>query len=90
MARALPSAFHIVRPNPPRVGLAPAPSTFEDLLERVRAEFIEQPGLLLTQAQASRLWQLDTLTSQRVLTTLTELAFLSTTADGRFLRRSAV
>lgn len=64
-----------------------APFSFEDLLERVRAEFIEQPGLRLTEAQAARLWHLDQPTCSRVLTTLTDGAFLKRGFDGRFLRR---
>jgi hypothetical protein len=64
-----------------------APFSFEDLLERVRAEFIEQPGLRLTEAQAARLWHLDQTTCTRVLSTLTEGAFLRRGLDGRYLRR---
>jgi hypothetical protein len=64
-----------------------APFSFEDLVERVRAEFIEQPGLRLTEAQAVRLWHLDQPTCARVLTALTEGAFLRCGTDGRYIRR---
>jgi len=64
-----------------------APFSFEDLVERVRAEFIEQPGLRLTEAQAVRLWHLDQPTCGRVLTALTEGAFLRCGTDGRYIRR---
>lgn len=64
-----------------------APFSFDDLLERVRAEFIEQPGLCLTEAQAARLWHMDSSTCVRVLNALTEGAFLRRGIDGRFLRR---
>jgi hypothetical protein len=64
-----------------------APFSFEDLLERVRAEFLEQPGLCLTEAQAARLWHLDNPTCTRVLATLTDGAFLRRGVDGRYLRR---
>ena len=64
-----------------------APFSFEDLLERVRAEFIEQPGLCLTEAQAARLWHLDHPTCTRVLAALTDGAFLRRGLDGRYLRR---
>jgi hypothetical protein len=90
MARPLASSVEIARLDPPMSGLPLAPYTFEDLVERIRAEFIEQPGLRLTEAQASRLWQLDSVTSRRVLTSLLETAFLSCTADGRYVRRSLV
>jgi hypothetical protein len=65
-----------------------APFTFEDLVERIRAEFIEQPGLRLTEAQATRLWRLDTPTCQQVLHMLIDSDFLSRTHDGRYARRS--
>jgi hypothetical protein len=64
-----------------------APFTFDDLLERVRAEFIEQPGLRLTEAQAARLWSLDQSTCNQLLATLTDGAFLRRGVDGRYLRR---
>jgi hypothetical protein len=68
-------------------GVPLAPFSFEDLVERVRAEFIEQPGLRLTEAQAARLWHLDEATCTRVLSALTDNAFLRRGVDGRFIRR---
>jgi hypothetical protein len=68
-------------------GVPLAPFSFEDLLERVRAEFVEQPGLRLTEAQAARLWHLDQHTCSRVLDALTDGAFLRRNADGRYIRR---
>jgi hypothetical protein len=67
-----------------------APRSFDDLVERIRAEFIEQPGLRLTEEQGCRLWQLDRPTLKQVLVTLTDTAFLSHSPDGRYTRRSAV
>jgi hypothetical protein len=64
-----------------------APFNFQDLVERVRAEFIEQPGLRLTEAQAVRLWHLDQPTCARVLAALTENTFLRCETDGRYIRR---
>jgi hypothetical protein len=90
MARALPSSVDIARLDSPVAGLPLAPYTFDDLVERIRAEFIEQPGLRLTEAQATRLWQLDSATSHRVLATLTDTDFLSRSPDGRYVRRSLV
>jgi hypothetical protein len=75
----------LVRPGPPS-----SPFSFEDLVERIRAEFIEQPGLRLTEAQGCRLWQLDRTTLQQVLATLIDAAFLTSNADGRYTRRSLV
>lgn len=59
-------------------------------MERIRAEFIEQPGLRLTEAQACRLWRLDPATLRVALSALTEAAFLSRNADGRYTRRSSI
>lgn len=66
------------------------PFSFDDLVERIRAEFIEQPGLRLTESQGCRLWQVDRPTLRRVLGTLTDTAFLASTPDGRYARRSVV
>jgi hypothetical protein len=52
---------------------APAP----DIIGRVRAEFIEMPGLTLTVAQAQRLWGLDRSTCEWVIDKLTESGFLA-------------
>lgn len=46
------------------------------LLQRVRSEFAEMPGLQLTVAQASRLWNTDAATSVALLDALVELRFL--------------
>ena len=35
------------------------PRATEDVLRRVQGEFLEMPGLRLTEAQARRLWNLD-------------------------------
>ena len=43
----------------------------EALVQRVRGEFHEMPGLRLTFAQACRLWQLDPTTCEVVLERLT-------------------
>jgi DNA-binding IclR family transcriptional regulator len=56
------------------------------LLQRVRGEYFEMPGLRLTSAQASRLWGLDTATCQRLLRMLVESRFLARTPDGRYYR----
>ena len=46
------------------------------LLQRVLGEFTEMPGLRLTVAQASRLWNTDAATSVALLEALVELRFL--------------
>jgi len=56
------------------------------LVDRVRGEFIEMPGLQLTMAQASRLWGLDITSCRNVVDVLVESAFLRWTAGGKNVR----
>jgi len=56
------------------------------LVERVRGEFIEMPGLQLTIEQASRLWGLDLSACRHVIEVLVESAFLRWTPTGRIAR----
>lgn len=55
----------------------------ESLLHRVRSEFCEIPGLMLTPAQAQRLWGLDRETCDAVVDRLTTTRVLGRTRDGR-------
>jgi hypothetical protein len=59
---------------------------YATLLQRVRSEFNEMPGLRLTPAQAARLLGLDHYSCQRVLNALVGSAFLRWTADGSVVR----
>jgi hypothetical protein len=56
-----------------------------DLLARVYGEYIEMPGLQLTLAQASRLWNTKLTTSAFVLDRLVGASFLRRTGD-RYVR----
>lgn len=56
----------------------------DHLLDRVRGEYLEMPGLRLTQQQAQRLFGLDPSACAIVLETLTREQFLSHGGDGRF------
>ena len=58
----------------------------EEVLRRVQGEFIEMPGLRLTQAQARRLWNLDAASCDALLRTLVDAKFLFCTRDGAFMR----
>jgi len=58
----------------------------EDVLRRVQGEFIEMPGLRLTQAQAQRLWGLDPTACSALLKILVDSNFLFRTRDGAFMR----
>jgi hypothetical protein len=56
------------------------------LLARVQSEYVEMPGLKLTEAQARRLWGLDCRTCSLVLTTLISRGFLKRSANGSYVR----
>ena len=79
-------ALFATEPRPTPSGVA---TTIDSLVERIRAEYIEQPGLRLTEAQASRLWRLDEGTTRHALAELTTAAFLSRSDDGRYARPSS-
>lgn len=67
--------------------MSPADSApIKAILDRVRGEYLEMPGLRLTQAQAQRLWGLDAPTCGRILTLLLQTGFLRETYDGSFAR----
>jgi hypothetical protein len=78
-------ALSTIEPRPTTSAAVPP---FNILVERIRAEYLEQPGLRLTEAQACRLWRLDEPTTRHALTELTGAAFLHRTEDGRYARPS--
>jgi hypothetical protein len=57
----------------------------DPLLQRIRSEFHEMPGLCLTLPQAARLWNLDAQISQAALHALVNGGFLTRTDDGRYM-----
>jgi len=59
--------------------------SFQDLLNRIRGEYTEMPGLRLTLAQACRLWDVDTATCHAILATLITEGFLRCTVDATFI-----
>ncbi len=56
------------------------------LVRQVRSEYLEMPGLKLTEAQARRLWSMDCDTCRVVLATLVERGFLRRSARGLYIR----
>jgi hypothetical protein len=58
----------------------------EDIVRRVQGEFMEMPGLRLTEPQARRLWGLDPSACSAVLAELIDNGFLHRTRDGAFVR----
>jgi|SoiMethySBSTD1v2_1073268.scaffolds.fasta_scaffold95414_4 hypothetical protein len=71
--------------NLTRVDVRQGPSD-EELIGRIRGEYLEMPGLRLTRPQARRLWGLDEHTSDRLLSMLVERKFLTCAPDGAFVR----
>ena len=62
---------------------ASAPDRF---LQRIRAEYLEMPGLLLTREQVERLCGVETTVCQTVLDALVEAKFLCVKGDGAYGR----
>jgi len=60
--------------------------TNDEVLRRVQGEFLEMPGLRVTEAQARRLWGLDAASCDALLGALVEAKFLFKTRDGAFMR----
>ncbi len=56
------------------------------VLERIRAEFLEMPGLTLTLPQASRLWGLTTPQAETLLSELIARGFLARDPRGSYRR----
>ena len=65
-------------------------SSFDTLLQRVRGEYLEMPGLRLTPAQAARLWNLDLATCRKVLLALTHEKFLAQSVAGTHVRADSL
>ena len=58
----------------------------DDVLQRVQGEFLEMPGLRLTEPQARRLWGLDAAVCEALIGALIDAKFLFRTRDGAFMR----
>jgi len=68
------------------MALEPIRGATDDVLRRVQGEFLEMPGLRLTQAQARRLWGLEASACDALLGALVDAKFLFRTRDGAFMR----
>jgi len=64
----------------------PARREYNDVLQRVQGEFLEMPGLRLSESQARRLWGLDAEQCRALLGALVDAKFLFRTRDGAFVR----
>jgi hypothetical protein len=59
----------------------------DQLLRRIQSEFREMPGLRLTCRQAQRLWNLDQIVCESLLSALVDVRFL-VESDGVYLQRA--
>lgn len=76
--------------SPPPAGqsLSSAVASSSLILDRIRGEFREMPGLSLTLEQARRLWSLDAPTCSEALSYLAEAGFLCRKPNGTYARLS--
>jgi hypothetical protein len=58
----------------------------DDALTRIRAEYLELPGLRLTPAQAQRLWGVEPALCDTLLDALVDEKFLCVKPDGQYMR----
>jgi hypothetical protein len=61
----------------------------QEVVTRIRMEYVEMPDMKLTFAQARRLWDLPIDLCEAALAALVANGFLEQSADGRFLRTRA-
>jgi hypothetical protein len=64
----------------------PHVTSLEPVLQRIRGEFHESPGLRLTHWQFQRLWNLDADQARLVIEQLVQTRFLRGARDGTFVR----
>lgn len=62
------------------------PLRWVTIMQRVRTEYEEMPGLSVTVAQASRLWNIDAPTAREVLNAMVDVGYLSAGPCGFTLR----
>ena len=65
---------------------ASAGATIDDSVRRIRAEYLEMPGLHLTKPQMQRLCGVDPLTCDALLAALVDVKFLRCTRHGAYVR----
>jgi hypothetical protein len=59
----------------------------EQLIARVRAEYLQRPGLALTKEQMRRYWVLDASACDTIVAALVASGFLHQRADHAFVRQ---
>ena len=71
--------------NPPQESVESTPA-LDAVLNRVKAEYNEMPGMCVTRMQAQRLWGLDSATCELVLTTLLERGVVRRISRGMYVK----
>ena len=61
-------------------------ATIADWVQLIRSEYLEMPGLQLTEIEVQRSWGLDATTSEALLDALVHARFLRRTCDGFYAR----
>lgn len=64
------------------------PLPYQQAFERIRAEFLEMPGMQLIPAQVERLSGVESAICKAVLDDLVRAGFLRISADGSYCRQS--
>ena len=77
---------HLAASRAMNTGQPPRAEDLARLVERVRGEFYEMPGLQLTEAQAARLWGVEPIACHSVVEWLVGTEFLRRTPSGRIAR----
>lgn len=78
------TAAPIIHDDP--VSLRSSEAITADVVQRIRAEYVEMPGLTLTLPQAARLFGVNRRESQCVLSELMACGFLRRDANGVYRR----
>jgi hypothetical protein len=60
--------------------------TIADCVQLIRSEYLEMPGLQLTEVEMQRLWGLDATTCAALLDALVQVKFLRRKRDGFYAR----
>lgn len=72
--------------NPPQEPVERTSPALDAVLNRVKGEYNEMPGMCVTPMQAQRLWGLDSATCELVLTTLLERGVVRRTLRGMYVK----
>ncbi len=78
--------YMLLKAGRPKHDVAAPPVVHTVLLNRLRGQFLEMPGLSLTLVQAERLCGVEASVCKTVLDALVDARFLRTTHDGKYHR----